>query len=629
MRRAAAVALLGQVAMGQFVFTNSSTTARSTTSSVITIGSTTVTGPGVSTVIPITSVTSDEVPPFTDEPPTDTVPVPDTTTSVPTDSTSTMVDSMTTDTTTDTATTSTTTSTDGMVTGTASPNPVNVGGFTLLGCFGSPSSFPTFDVVLSAEVMTIDRCVAACPAGKRYAALFGNDCLCGDFVDDVNEVRRPESECNIPCPGAPSQRCGGRNQPLIGKRQTPVLSSSLRFSIYIRLDSAGGTGVINTQTITTTLTTTVGTGISVVTTTVCPYCPDCVGPFCWKNPCRDGKCQNTPCHGEDCYKKLVCYAGWCSWDYPCYGKSCHRRLRWNKDHWKPEICDEKDNGRKVICKGKKCEYAECDDKCKNEKITCYGDKCTVDKCHGDECDKKYVCEDGSCEHKKCPYEDRGKKYTCKTGKCHEEKPCEKDCPKPEPPCSGDKCIVTITPPPVTQTLCSDDDCKTTVVTPAPVTQTPNPDDDDEPAGPKPTDDGEEEPRPTEGANPEPTEGVTPEPTEGAAPGPEGPAATGGPAPAPETTGAPAPGPAPGPGGEDGAGNGSGGNGAGEGGAGNGGGNGAGEDGAGHGSGEEANPTMGGHNGAEPSTVVTAGSSVSIASFGALAFSVVVGVAFLL
>ncbi|KAI8283329.1 Collagen alpha-4(VI) chain, partial [Colletotrichum sp. SAR 10_98] len=435
MHRVAALALLGQVVSGQ-LFTNSSTVSTTRSSTVLTSSSTTVIttsiptvitsgGSTITTAIPITETSvseivsastddggftfptedgtsSEEFPTSTESPsatetsditsteePTSSTDIPSETTG--TDSTSATGTDSTSATGTETTATGTETSTGTDSTSTPSatvaPNPQNVGGFTFLGCFGSPSSFPTFDLTLSAESMTIDRCIAACPAGKRYAALFGNDCFCGDFVDDVNEVAVSDDECNIPCGGNPTQRCGGRASEAVLKRQ--IIAATIRFTIYVRVDGASGTGAVTTATVTTTFTVTTtgtaGTGIEVVTTTYCPVCADCQGPFCYKpkTPLVPGQ----PCWGDDCYKKLVCYGDWCTWDYPCYGDSCGRRLVWENDCWKPEVCHGDDCGRKVICSNGNCEYATCNGSCNKEKIICYGDVCKVEECEGDECNK--------------------------------------------------------------------------------------------------------------------------------------------------------------------------------------------------------------------------------------------------
>ncbi|KAL0944881.1 WSC domain-containing protein [Colletotrichum truncatum] len=327
-------------------------------------------------------------------------------------------------------------------------NPINIGGFTYLGCYGSPSSFPTFNLLLSAEAMTNDRCIAQCgPTGKRYAATFGRDCFCGDFIDDVNEIKTPEEQCNLSCPGNGRQVCGGRaaNPVVKAKRQLPgVIPAVIRFSIYVR-NGAAPPGVSG-----------VPSGTAVIPGTT--------------NPCANGRCPNIPCYGDDCYKIIVCYGGYCAFNFPCFGSDCHRRLVCNDGIWRPEACTGYDCGRKVVCVSGHCNYVEKGMAEWNEKVTCHGNYCQVEKCSGDACNQKYVCKDGSCVFTNSTAADALNKYEWSGDKYTVVNSCEPNCPKPQPPCAT--CGIVISQAPVTQTTCVGASCSTVVVPQPPITKVP-------------------------------------------------------------------------------------------------------------------------------------------------------------
>ncbi|KAJ0161756.1 hypothetical protein CTA2_5649, partial [Colletotrichum tanaceti] len=387
MRSIAVIALMGQVALGQF--TNSSTSSTTLSTSVVTsttrLTSVTTTTAATTTTDSGNGGSTDDG--FDPDPPTST-------------------DSIVTSTTSGVSTTTSGVSTSASASASVSPNPVNVGGFTLLGCYGSPSSYPTFTLQLSAESMTIDRCTAACPADKRYAALFGSDCFCGDTIDDVNEQLRPEAECNIPCPGNPRQRCGGRNAGAILKAKRQIIPSDIRFSIYVRV----GAVVSVSGSVTVTITAPTTSGSMLPTFSPAP------------NPCSNGKCFGIPCFSGDCYKKFVSYGDYCGYDFPCFGPDCKRRLVWENGVWRPDVCNGYDCGRKVKCVSGKCKIITKGDDWDQEKITCFGNICKVEKCESDECNKKYVCKDDSCVFETCPKEDGNKKYECESDKCKVVKP---------------------------------------------------------------------------------------------------------------------------------------------------------------------------------------------------------------
>ncbi|KAK6212061.1 hypothetical protein QIS74_10015 [Colletotrichum tabaci] len=473
MRSIAVIALMGQVVLGQ-QFTNSSTssTTSSTTLSTISTSRTSTTTTTTSLITTTDTTTTEDGGSLTFPPETTTTDTTGTSTTV--------------------TTTSTSVTSSASSTSTVSANPANVGGFSLLGCYGSPSSFPGFTLALSAESMTIDRCIAACsPTGRRYAALFGNDCFCGDTIDDVNEPLRPEAECNFPCPGNPRQRCGGRSIAIL-KNKRQILPTDVRFTIYVR---AGG--IISVSgTVTVTIPT--GTNGIIGTATVITPTPS-------PNPCFNGKCFGVPCFGLDCYKKFVAYGDFCGYDFPCFGPDCRKRLVWEHGVWRPDACNGWDCGRKFKCVSGKCKVVVKGSDWDKEKIICYGNICKVEKCESDECNKKYVCKDKSCVFETCPKEEGNKKWECESDKCKVVKPCEDDCPEVAPPGPPAPTVGTTRPEPTIGTAIAttnDEGDATALPTPAdsetpvasilPVptdgdaTALPTPGDDETSAAPAPT-----------------------------------------------------------------------------------------------------------------------------------------------
>ncbi|KAI1841627.1 hypothetical protein JX266_012180 [Neoarthrinium moseri] len=67
------------------------------------------------------------------------------------------------------------------------------------------------------ENMTAASCIAGCSEfGYEAGGIeYGYQCFCGDIADVVNkgrDVLRPETECNVACPGDPTHLCGGGNR---------------------------------------------------------------------------------------------------------------------------------------------------------------------------------------------------------------------------------------------------------------------------------------------------------------------------------------------------------------------------------------------------------------------------------
>ncbi|KAK2049351.1 hypothetical protein LZ31DRAFT_549305 [Colletotrichum somersetense] len=335
------------------------------------------------------------------------------------------------------------------------PNPPHIGVASRLGCHDSASGFPTFNLSLTDELMTLELCVRTCTSQNQlYSGLFDTRCYCGDAVEAPSIVQVGEDQCNILCPGNKAERCGGRVG--LEKRQIP---DDFRLSIYANTGiisgaSSGSTsGPVLTNSITaaaSTVTTTFTTTVIGTVTTCPPGVFNCfIGSFTTavrtvtttytalptSLPCPDGECYDLPCFGQDCSQKVTCYGDYVSYSSQCSCAAERRRLVCEDGVCHPETCSGDDCGRKIICEGGECRYSQClGDECTKEKITCYGNVCKIEQCEGDECDRKYVCADGVCSHQSCPLNEVNVKYECSGGECSVVEPCKGDgCPVPQPP----------------------------------------------------------------------------------------------------------------------------------------------------------------------------------------------------
>ncbi|KAK2040604.1 hypothetical protein LZ31DRAFT_633935 [Colletotrichum somersetense] len=334
-------------------------------------------------------------------------------------------------------------------------NPINVGVFTYLGCYRSPSSFPTFAIAQSASTMTNDRCIGVCtPLGKRFAATYANDCFCGDAIDDVNEPKVSDDQCNIPCGGSPStQRCGGVFGTVAKRQLAGVIAANVRFTIYVRAST--GTGVIP-----------IG-GASVTGAGVATGSGGVIVP----TGAPTGIPSSNKCYGDDCYKTINCYGQYCTFNFGCFGPECGRRVVYSDGVWRPEACNGgSDCGRKIVCKTGTCGYATKGMIEYEQKITCYGNYCEVEKCSGDLCNQKCMCKDGSCTFTPCSASEALNKYEYSNGQYTLVKACDGSCPTPAPPCST--CGYVVQPLPCTSVTCNGASCTTVVTTPPPVTKVP-------------------------------------------------------------------------------------------------------------------------------------------------------------
>ncbi|KAJ9150207.1 Mixed-linked glucanase [Pleurostoma richardsiae] len=93
-------------------------------------------------------------------------------------------------------------------TGVPDRDPLTVGDFVYLGCFGSSSSYPTFNEASTSNSMTVETCVSLC-ASNRYAGVFDTTCYCADSLDPATSALADQDQCNTPCPGNPAEYCGG------------------------------------------------------------------------------------------------------------------------------------------------------------------------------------------------------------------------------------------------------------------------------------------------------------------------------------------------------------------------------------------------------------------------------------
>ncbi|KPM44329.1 hypothetical protein AK830_g2144 [Neonectria ditissima] len=90
----------------------------------------------------------------------------------------------------------------------AANNPNKIGDYSYLGCFGSSSSFPTFDLTEESENMTLEKCIDVCN-GATYAGTFEGKCYCADGLDADTRAVPDESDCDHVCPGDEDEFCGG------------------------------------------------------------------------------------------------------------------------------------------------------------------------------------------------------------------------------------------------------------------------------------------------------------------------------------------------------------------------------------------------------------------------------------
>ncbi|KAK8128205.1 hypothetical protein PG984_009313 [Apiospora sp. TS-2023a] len=112
-------------------------------------------------------------------------------------------------------------------------DPSMINGYTLLGCFGSSSGYPTWSSAADFATMDNEACVASC-AGRMYSGVFATTCYCADNLVDASAVEN--AQCDRACPGNPNESCGGlvkgtNNRTTIPlSNATAVNNTSLRLS---------------------------------------------------------------------------------------------------------------------------------------------------------------------------------------------------------------------------------------------------------------------------------------------------------------------------------------------------------------------------------------------------------------
>ncbi|KAF5973645.1 hypothetical protein FBULB1_8218 [Fusarium bulbicola] len=164
--------------------------------------------------------------------------------------------------------------------------PGDVGDFTLFGCVGSTTGFPTFTLAQSDPKMDLDICATLC-AGQSYFGVYDTACYCGDEVGSATS-RVPLDQCDIKCPGDNTQFCGGESNSKLRVRQ--AVPSNILLTVYVAIETGVTLTESVTQTVTdqrtiiTTFTTTVtNTGASSIATEVITA----------TLVCSAGKCHST------------------------------------------------------------------------------------------------------------------------------------------------------------------------------------------------------------------------------------------------------------------------------------------------------------------------------------------------
>ncbi|KAK8028705.1 WSC domain [Apiospora marii] len=107
-------------------------------------------------------------------------------------------------------------------------DPSMINGYTLLGCFGSSSGYPTWSSAADFATMDNEACVASC-AGRKYSGVFATTCYCADNLGDASAVEN--AQCERACPGNPNESCGGlvkgtNNRPSIPPSNTTTANNT-------------------------------------------------------------------------------------------------------------------------------------------------------------------------------------------------------------------------------------------------------------------------------------------------------------------------------------------------------------------------------------------------------------------
>lgn len=121
--------------------------------------------------------------------------------------------------------------TSGSTTPTPSP-PATVGKFDFIGCLGSTDGFPTFSLIESSGVMSVELCTTECLAsGFNYAGLYTTDCYCASSLDDATGTDKTNGVCDLPCPGNQLETCGG-NAISSPKLRNRAITNAILLDLY-------------------------------------------------------------------------------------------------------------------------------------------------------------------------------------------------------------------------------------------------------------------------------------------------------------------------------------------------------------------------------------------------------------
>ncbi|KAK6819703.1 Pex12 amino terminal region-domain-containing protein [Apiospora arundinis] len=104
-------------------------------------------------------------------------------------------------------------------------DPAVINGYTLLGCFGSSSGYPTWSSSADFATMDNEACVASCASlGRKYSGVYATTCYCADNLGDASAV--DNAQCDRACPGNPNESCGGLVKGTNGGPSIPSMNST-------------------------------------------------------------------------------------------------------------------------------------------------------------------------------------------------------------------------------------------------------------------------------------------------------------------------------------------------------------------------------------------------------------------
>ncbi|KAK9763334.1 hypothetical protein K7432_010090 [Basidiobolus ranarum] len=89
----------------------------------------------------------------------------------------------------------------------------NVSGYNMIGCYIDNLNNPSLKDASSIDVdQSSQKCGDFCSKRKTvYAGIRdGSTCMCGNDLPSESLLVKDDLLCNIPCPGAPQEKCGGK-----------------------------------------------------------------------------------------------------------------------------------------------------------------------------------------------------------------------------------------------------------------------------------------------------------------------------------------------------------------------------------------------------------------------------------